>query len=65
MSDQSNDDQAERQTFMLLPPNTTIFEPNDIHEVVVQFPDAESAIVYFEYLRQICIDTERDGYSNA
>lgn len=49
------------RTFMLLPPGSFVFEPNDIHEVTVMFPDADSAILYFEWLKQICIDTEKEG----
>ena len=58
-----NNDNSPNRTMVLLPAGTTIFAPNDIHEVTVQFPDADSAIVFMEWLKQICIDTERQGYS--
>lgn len=61
MTDEPNDDRPAR-TFTLLAPGSVIFEPDGIHQVVVQFPDAESAIVYFEWLRQLIVDTESAGY---
>jgi hypothetical protein len=50
------------QTMVLFPPNTVFFMPNDIHEVTIMFPDAESAIVFYEFCRQVVIDTEKFGY---
>ena len=57
-----SDDHDKPDTIVLFPPNTTFFEPNDIHEVTIMFPDADSAIVFYEWLRQVVIDTEKFGY---
>lgn len=53
---------SDQRTFTLLAPGSLIFEPDDIHQVTVQFPDADSAIIYFEWLRQLVADTEEAGY---
>jgi len=41
-------------TMVLIPVGSTIFEPDDIHQVTVQFPDKESAIVYWGWLCDLC-----------
>ena len=46
-SDSSDDEQ---QTMTLFPAGTTFFAPDDIHQVTVQFPDADSAIVFYEWM---------------
>lgn len=50
-------------TLTLFPPGTVIFHPDDIHRVVIQFPDADSAVLFTEWVKQLFIDTERRGYS--
>jgi hypothetical protein len=49
----------DEQTLMLFPPGTVFFEPDRIHQVTIQFPDADSAVVFFEWCRQIIINTEK------
>lgn len=41
-------------TMQLFPPNTNIYEPDLIHRVVLQFPNENDAIIFFEWCRQIC-----------
>jgi hypothetical protein len=35
----------------IFPPGTNFFEPNEVNEVTIQFPDKESAIVFYEFMR--------------
>ena len=48
----SSDD--EQQTMTLFPAGTTFFAPDGIHQVTVQFPDADSAIVFYEWMIDLC-----------
>jgi hypothetical protein len=49
----------DESTLTLFPPNTTIFEPDVIHRVEIQFPDEDSAIFFVEWCKQICINGEK------
>ena len=49
----------DEQTLMLFPPGTAFFEPDGINRVTIQFPDENSAINFFEFCRQIIINTEK------
>jgi hypothetical protein len=56
------DDQDTPQTMVLFPVGTTFFEPDDINQVTIMFPDADSAIIFSQWCRQLVIDTEKHGY---
>ncbi|HKN69996.1 MAG TPA: hypothetical protein VJX30_03130 [Terriglobales bacterium] len=56
---EANDSDDEQQTLTLFPAGTVFFEPDGIHQVTVMFPDAESAIVYYEWMKQLMIDSEK------
>ena len=49
----------DEQTMMLFPPGTAFFDPDPLHQVTIQFPDEDSAIVFFEWCRQIVTNTEK------
>jgi hypothetical protein len=49
----------DEQTLMLFPPGTVFFEPDPIHQVTIHFPNEDSAIVFFEFCRQIVANTEK------
>lgn len=40
-----------------IPPDTLFYEPDGIHRVTVQFPDADSAIAFYEWFKQRLIDS--------
>lgn len=42
-----------------IPPGTTVYAPDGIHRVTVQLPDENSAILFYEFLRQLVIIAER------
>lgn len=46
----------DESTLTLFPPGTVIFEPDPIHQVIVQFPDENSAIFFVEWCKQVCIN---------
>jgi len=41
------------QTLTIFPPGTVFFEPDGINQVTIQFPDENSAIVFFEWCREL------------
>jgi len=38
-------------SFTVLPEGTTIYAPDELHRVVIQFPSADDAVVFHEFLR--------------
>lgn len=45
----------------LFPAGTDFYAPDDIHRVIVQFPDPDSAVIFFEYIKQLLIDRGQGG----
>lgn len=37
---------------LIIPKNTTIFEPDAINRVTLMFPDQDSAIIFYEFWRE-------------
>ena len=54
-------DDDPQQTMTIIPAGSVVYMPTDDHEITIKFPDAESAIIFREWLRQICIDGENDN----
>lgn len=40
-----------------LPPKTAIFAPDGINRVCIMFPDQDSAVLFYEVLRQFVIES--------
>ena len=59
--DSSNDRPAESMT--IFPMGTHFFAPDDIHQVVIQFPDENSAVLFFEWCRSLVNGEEVDNVS--
>ena len=61
---------SEDGSFVLLPPGTVVHEPNESDEVVIRFPNAEDAAIFWEFLRGFCSGdfgleaVEKDGQEN-
>jgi hypothetical protein len=49
-----DDSGSGEQTMMIFPPGTCFFEPDGIHQVTIQFPDQDSAILFFEWAKDLC-----------
>jgi hypothetical protein len=54
------DDDEETESMTIFPAGTHFVEPDAIHRVTITFPDQDSAIAFFEWCRQKCIDAELD-----
>lgn len=48
---------------IVIPEGTTIFEPDGIHQVTLQFPTQEDAIVFYEWL--LSFDRRPPGEDSA
>ena len=48
---------------VIFPTGTYVFPPDDKHQVTIEFPDEDSAIIFFEWCRQVVIDAGQDGDS--
>lgn len=44
---------------LIFPPGTVFFEPDDIHQVTIQFPDEDAAILFFEFCKDVVSVTSR------
>lgn len=51
-----------QKLMQIMPPGTVIYGPDPIHRVTLQFPDADSAVVFYEWCRQVAINTEKGGH---
>jgi hypothetical protein len=59
------DDESDESTdqLMIFPPGTCFFEPDGIHQVTIQFPDQDSAILFFEWAKDLCRNAEKRHHS--
>lgn len=48
-----------------IPPNTSFYEPDAIHQVVIQFPDADSAVLFYEWFKEQMIISGARPYYEA
>ena len=44
---------------LIIPEGTLLYEPDAIHRVTLQFPDEDSAIVFYEWLRELLIKADK------